>query len=922
MLKIVLLIATLFQVVLSSTNITLGGLFTLHDHDHDIDDDQVQYLAAFLMAVDEINNKTDGILDDVLPNHHINVIVRSAEGHALGAAEAVDSLVISEVYGASDTMHAVVNTLHDSNAVLTSQILTDAGVVQALVEAHDSDLGFGDTYPYRVSLTSLESFQGLVYQEILCNFFEYDRVVIFSEMSTFGQMAAIELHDDTFCHIDALDTIVFPAGITDFSSYIESAKLQDASVFVFFCDAADGARLIEQGYYQGLFNRHVQLFGSENMVHAGLWDYMEDSSHAATVLQGFIGIELWHGYYLDTPNGASFIDRWRQQEYTNGTVGACHGGTDSTGVDLYVASDGSCMGLNFSSFGLDHHGYALDVLAVYDAVWAIALGYNHTIESGNFSDIDSNITVLHDALLDHVEFHGYSGDVDFESGIEDFGHYGKGSRRTGIHFKIDNFHPEVYAVTPADSFSTIGNWSLPSHVNVSGTYLCGHDNISDCFELVTHSLPGEDIVSSHPPYTYATYPTIVKVGLLMPPLIDAVTGETNLMAMETLAAVLLGLDELNNKTDGIWDDLTPNVTYVLAVETATSAYDAQLAAQNLALSSFGGSSVDVVIMALDNAMSLTAANMLTSANILQIGIFGQTSELGVGETYPYQVQLAPIDSYQGIVWEEIICDYFHYEKVVVITVGNNYGTQAVSAMRNGHFCHITMLHDITLSLSLTNFREDLTLAKSAGGRVFVMFSDIHIAAHVIEQGYEVGLFFENTQILLSAEYHMTGDALIRSFSAGTDVAHVLKGVMMIDYWPDAHIGEPHGQNFMSRWRHQADTELLNSNNETVCTSDMDDTDKFYYHHAMMTVGQSFEDAQCAGLHFESYAQDGSTMLPYTGLAYDAVHMLAYTIEDHLLTHGDADGVSAEALVNASIHGVHFEGVTGDVSVDAGDAKNG
>lgn len=174
MLKIVLLIATLFQVVLSSTNITLGGLFTLHDHDHDIDDDQVQYLAAFLMAVDEINNKTDGILDDVLPNHHINVIVRSAEGHALGAAEAVDALVISEVYGASDTMHAVVNTLHDSNAVLTSQILTDAGVVQALVEAHDSDLGFGDTYPYRVSLTSLESFQGLVYQEILCNFFEYD----------------------------------------------------------------------------------------------------------------------------------------------------------------------------------------------------------------------------------------------------------------------------------------------------------------------------------------------------------------------------------------------------------------------------------------------------------------------------------------------------------------------------------------------------------------------------------------------------------------------------------------------------------------------------------------------------------------------------------------------------------------------------
>lgn len=49
----------------------LGGLFSLFDLDGNLDPVQVENLAAFLMAVKEINNKTDGIADDMLVNTQV-----------------------------------------------------------------------------------------------------------------------------------------------------------------------------------------------------------------------------------------------------------------------------------------------------------------------------------------------------------------------------------------------------------------------------------------------------------------------------------------------------------------------------------------------------------------------------------------------------------------------------------------------------------------------------------------------------------------------------------------------------------------------------------------------------------------------------------------------------------------------------------
>jgi hypothetical protein len=51
-----------------SAQVAIGGLFAPVSADGVWDVDQAQHLAAFVMAVNDINNKTDGIFDDILPN--------------------------------------------------------------------------------------------------------------------------------------------------------------------------------------------------------------------------------------------------------------------------------------------------------------------------------------------------------------------------------------------------------------------------------------------------------------------------------------------------------------------------------------------------------------------------------------------------------------------------------------------------------------------------------------------------------------------------------------------------------------------------------------------------------------------------------------------------------------------------------------
>ena len=66
-----------------SKDITIAGIFNQFNADNSVNLTQMENLFAFTMAINEINRRTD-----ILPNHHLNYILRSGIG--FGAAKARD----------------------------------------------------------------------------------------------------------------------------------------------------------------------------------------------------------------------------------------------------------------------------------------------------------------------------------------------------------------------------------------------------------------------------------------------------------------------------------------------------------------------------------------------------------------------------------------------------------------------------------------------------------------------------------------------------------------------------------------------------------------------------------------------------------------------------------------------------------------
>lgn len=71
-----------------------GGLFSIFDNNGYLDPVQVENLAAFLMAIRELNNKTDGIADDILVNTQIKFQIDYGNSF-LNAVESSAALGIS-----------------------------------------------------------------------------------------------------------------------------------------------------------------------------------------------------------------------------------------------------------------------------------------------------------------------------------------------------------------------------------------------------------------------------------------------------------------------------------------------------------------------------------------------------------------------------------------------------------------------------------------------------------------------------------------------------------------------------------------------------------------------------------------------------------------------------------------------------------
>jgi hypothetical protein len=398
-------------------------------------------------------------------------------------------------------------------------------------------------------------------------------------------------------------------------------------------------------------------------------------------------------------------------------------------------------------------------------------------------------------------------------------------------------------------------------------------------------------------------PATVRLGGIFCPLSNSMNVYHD--QSEHLAAFLMAINDINNKSDGIYDYLLPNTTIEFAVGFESSVATAATTAVRVA-ESFGGQGVNTVVAPLANKDSLLVAQLLNSMDTMYVQTWSYTAGFDLHSTYPYVANIRPLVSRQGMVLQNMICNS-NARKIVVFAGTDNDDIQMISQFQDESICELDIMGIINVRADLVDMSNEIKQAIPLGGRYFVTLIPAHQQAYLLEQGYPAGLFNENTVIYTSG----LGQLNITSyFSPETDLEQMLTGMFYFRYNPVYYLHTvPEAATFSRRWREQPSRAGHISNGQQHCDQTKDDDGNFLY---QVTVNST---TYCTGLSFSHYTSTGSNILPFTFLTYDGT-MMALMALDMAIRNG-LDYEDPSVLLDLMVANISFTGATGPLNLFKG-----
>jgi hypothetical protein len=425
----------------------LGGLFAPFSPSGHRDLAQAEHLAAFIMAVNEINNKADGMYDDLLPNTHLTYNVQG-ESPLVGATKQFLNLV--ESFGSGIPLFSVVSSLDNEDMLVISELAGHTGT-HMMTTVFDS----GQCYQTRFCQTTsnvaaLQSREGVAIQNLICLF--TNKLVIFVGTGIEDINAMSEFTDESVCTLDIFANIVIRSELSDFAAEIARAKSFGARSFVFFLPAWQVAGLLEQGYTAGLFHEGIVISMTSRGV-ANITEYFSPGADVPRLMMSTFSYHYTPDFFMNkTAEAISFADRWRKQPHTAGRMingeMVCSSAVDGDGdFYLYKAVDPVtnrtvCTGLNFSEY--DERGFDIqsNTALTYDATIVAAMALDFAIRN----ELDySDYAVIQDIMINNVTYAAVTGPFILSKGFEQFQQAGRNTRVGGTIYKITNFNPTVYS---------------------------------------------------------------------------------------------------------------------------------------------------------------------------------------------------------------------------------------------------------------------------------------------------------------------------------------------------------------------------------------------------------------------------------------------------------------------------------------------
>ena len=421
----------------------------------------MQILAAFQMAMREINNKTDSIGDDILPNTLVRFVAGlNSPSYTNIAIQMLD--IMANAFnntGVDVAIGASANLLTQTMATL----LQDNDIGQVGYNP-GSLMSHNELYIDYLRTVPPDAYDGKVLADVLVNYFKWSRIVLFYASD---DIDSTDTHSEFMDHATTLGLVIIKEiavsiDTVDFTAFINSMMEYDPRVFILFMPPRNSAAFLLQSHQLGLLKTGVTVIGTSYSMGNSILPYFNVTSDIPTILKGMLVVTS-NLNWTTSSAGADFLTRFQQEidtiSYANDGTPICHTEMDdSNRLYLYqqhmnynVSLPMVCAGLQFKYINASN----VNLLAayVYDATWAMARGIHTILYS--YNDTTLSGSSLKAIMINDTVFPGVTGEISFSSGRTLSATYGIGDRINGNIYSLLNFDPVAYS-SSGDAFAPVG----------------------------------------------------------------------------------------------------------------------------------------------------------------------------------------------------------------------------------------------------------------------------------------------------------------------------------------------------------------------------------------------------------------------------------------------------------------------------------
>lgn len=415
------------------TIIRIGGLFSRLNQVGQVYELGQYTLAAFLLAIEEINNSTT-ILKSIKLEYAV-------EDCYLSSSAAITETVnlITQVFG-SKGVKAFIGPDVSTEAIASASVAASFQTVQVSSSATSSALSNSLSYPYFTRTCPSDVYQAKAMASLVCQY-GWRNIVTFASSDYYGTagMASFLSEFASQCSPNRVlvsVTVDINAPVIDAPSVVSLIKLQ-ARIFVLFMSANSASSILNEGFNSGLFFQGCQIIGSDAMMGPEVYQSIQPSN-IPIFLKGMLGFIPTVSY--TSPIAQQFLQNMRALPNTIFPNNECSTATDGNGQSLYLEPTSlynnnsfTCTGLNISSILPDGSNLTPFAAYAYDAVYLLAYGLDYVTNHRQSLSTGQN---LYNALINKISFEGATGFVNLVSTANNDTMLGPGDRETGIAYSL------------------------------------------------------------------------------------------------------------------------------------------------------------------------------------------------------------------------------------------------------------------------------------------------------------------------------------------------------------------------------------------------------------------------------------------------------------------------------------------------------